>query len=278
MSPVPSELWQAIDAGRMVPYLGPGVLALAEGERLPASADQLVARLTARVSVPHKIRTNLTAAAQFIENFKHRKTVTAAMEEAFAPQVAPTPLHQWLAALPQLPLVVHAWYDDLPQQALAGRASWGMVQGVSQAEHFGVWSHAFQADGARLAGPDAGSDVGPDAWATLLYQPFGSVRPAANFLISDSDFVEVLTEIDIQTPIPDQVQTLRRSRSFLFLGCRFANQLERTFARQIIKRSSNFHWAVLPDEPTRNEAMFLREHGIRRIEAPLAAFAEALMA
>jgi hypothetical protein len=46
-----------------------------------------------------------------------------------------------------------------------------------------------------------------------------------NFLVSDSDYVEVLTEIDIQTPIPAVVQQRRTGRNFLFLGCRFSNQL-----------------------------------------------------
>jgi hypothetical protein len=41
----------------------------------------LAAVLTARVSVPGKIRHRLTAAAQFIENFKHRKTLVKAMDE-----------------------------------------------------------------------------------------------------------------------------------------------------------------------------------------------------
>ena len=41
------------------------------------------------------------------------------------------------------------------------------------------------------------------------------------------------------------------------------------FARQIIKRSSDKHWAVLPDEPTRNEASFLKEYNIERIPVSL---------
>jgi hypothetical protein len=53
------------------------------------------------VSVPGKIKNRLTAAAQFIENFKHRKTLVKAMDEAFALQAAPSPLHRWLAALPR---------------------------------------------------------------------------------------------------------------------------------------------------------------------------------
>ncbi|MGP6159235.1 MAG: SIR2 family NAD-dependent protein deacylase [Vulcanimicrobiaceae bacterium] len=262
------DIAAALDSGSAVPYLGSRLLTLAgEGCPLPASPETLVDRLTAKASVPHKIRKNLTAAAQFIENFKHRSTVKAAMTEAFAPSVEPTELHRMLAAQPALPLLVHAWYDDLPQKALAVRKSWGIVQGISQAEHFGTWVHYFNADGTRAEA---------SSWETLLYQPLGSTSPAGNFLLSDSDYVEVLTEIDIQTPIPQEVQELRADRHFLFLGCRFATQLDRVFARQIMKRSSAKHWAVLPEEPTRNEARFLAEQNIERLDLPLADFVEAL--
>lgn len=264
--------------GRIVPYIGPGVLELGEEPAaVPATPENLVGRLTAKASVPHKIRKNLTAAAQFIENFKHRKTVVAAMKEAFSPPARPNALHRYLATLPCIPMWVHAWYDNLPQHALAEYGvDWGAVQGVSQAEHFGAWVHYFDATGARREDLNASTAESP--WPTLLYQPMGSVSPAANFLVSDSDYVEVLTEIDIQTPIPRTVQSLRTGRSFLFLGCRFSNQLERIFAQQIIKRSSDRHWAVLPQEPTRNERRFLERYQIQRIETPLAEWIGALVA
>ena len=260
-------------AGNAIPYLGPGVLSLGEvGHQLPGSHSALVGHLTAKASVPHKIRTNLTATAQFIENFKHRKTVSTAMTEAFDREAQPTALHTLFMNMPLLPLVVHAWYDDLPQKALRGRSTdWGMAQGVSQAEHYGNWINYFDADGT-----DAGVDAtGHESWTTLLYQPLGSVWPARNFLVSDSDFVEVLTEIDIQTPIPESVQELRKGRSFVFLGCRFSTQMERMFARQIMKRSSEKHWAVLPEEPTRNEAHFLEQFNIERIAMTLSEFVSA---
>jgi hypothetical protein len=264
--------------GRLIPYLGPGVLSLSdEPAAVPATPEVLVGKLTAKATVPHKIRNNLTAAAQFIENFKHRKTVAAAMTAAFSPRMPTTALHRYLAALPNLPLCVHAWYDNLPQQALSEQGrSWGMVQGVSQAEHFGEWVHYFNTDGSRRK--DLNSATTEPSWPTLLYQPLGSVAPAANFLVSDSDYVEVLTEIDIQTPIPKMVQQLRSGRSFVFLGCRFSTQLERIFAQQIIKRSADEHWAVLPEEPTRNERRFLEQYHIQRIDTPLKEWAAGLIA
>jgi hypothetical protein len=256
--------------GKAIPYLGPGMLDLQyAGDQLPGSPLALAGRLTAKSSVPHKLKNNLSAAAQFIENFKHRRTVSNAMTEAFGADAQPTALHTLLMSLPALPLVVHAWYDDLPQKALRERSNWGMAQGVSQSEHFGNWVHYYDAHGSH-AGVEYG-DHGVD-WKTLLYQPLGSVWPERNYLVSDSDFVEVLTEIDIQTPIPEAVQELRRGRSFLFLGCRFSTQLERLFARQIMKRSSEKHWAILPEEPTRNEARFLDRFNIERIPMSLSEF------
>jgi hypothetical protein len=266
-SRVIEDVCVALEGGLAVPYLGPGMLSLVgDGCPVPSSTEALADKLTAKASVPHKIRKNLSAAAQFIENFKHRKTVKTVMTEAFRSSVQPTELHRFLAQVPHLPLIVQAWYDDLPQKALASRRSWGMAQGVSQAEHFGDWVYHYEPDGTIVP-------VEASGWDTLLYQPLGSVSPAENFLVSDSDYVEVLTEIDIQTPIPQAVQKLRAGRHFLFLGCRFATQLDRLFARQIMKRSSAKHWAVLPDELTKNEARFLVEQNIERIAMPLSEFA-----
>ncbi len=264
------EIKTGLATGRVIPYLGPGMLDLVVDCPVPGSPQALVQQLTAKVTVPHKVRNNLTAAAQFIENFKHRKTVASLMSDAFRARVTPAALHDYIAATFDLPLVVAVWYDNAMQNALAVRDHWGMAQGISQAEHFGTWVHYFDQNGAPATEADA------QHWPTLLYQPLGSTSPANNFLVSDSDYVEVLTEIDIQTPIPQVVQRRRSGRHFLFLGCRFSTQLERSFARQITKRSSDKHWAVLPGELTRNEARFLAEQKIQRIDLTLAEFSALL--
>ena len=264
---LPPQLIDGLRNGRVVPYFGPGVLDLTPGgSPVPAAPEALAVILTAKVTVPHKIRNRLTAAAQFIENFKHRKTLTSLMSAAFAPQVTPSPLHTYIASLSNLPLWVDAWYDDAAQNALAERSDWGQVQGLSQSEHFGTWTGYYDAAGTAV------TESAAAGWNTMLYKPIGSARPASNFLVSDTDYVEVLTEIDIQTPIPPKVQELRTGRHFLFLGCRFNDQLQRTFARQVMKRSSDHHWAVLPGELTRNELRFLEEQNIQHIDMPLQQF------
>lgn len=260
----------ALAEKRVIPYLGPGMLALTGQESLPATAAALAEQLSAKTTVPFKVRKNLTAAAQYIENFKHRKTLTSLMNEAFSHKAEPAPLHRHFAEL-QLPLIVDAWYDGAMATALAGQEGWGMLQGVSRAEHRDQWVKYYQPDGSAIEETQART------WRTVLYQPIGSARPAGNYIVSDSDYVEVLTEIDIQSPIPALVQELRKGRGFLFLGCRFDNQLTRSYARQIMKRSSDGpHWAVLPGELAKNEERFLKEQNITRLDMDLNAFFDAL--
>lgn len=266
-----NEILAGLEAGQVVPYLGTGIWAAATTPPAhPVDHLQLVAKLTERITVSHKLRKNLTGAAQYIENFKHRKTLTGLMNTAFQAHTTPSELHEFIASLHKLPLVVDAWYDDAMQQALAQHPDWGQVQGLSQAEHYGEWVRYYTAKG-ELADEETAKK-----WQTLLYRPLGSVNPAQNYIVSDSDYVEILTEIDIQTPIPPLVQQRRLGKNFLFLGCRFGYQLDRIFARQIMKRSSFQHWAFIEGELTKNEARFLKEMNITRLDMPLSTLIEAL--
>lgn len=266
------ELFGALARGEVIPYLGPGLLAQVPDCPIPDSQEKLAALLASQVTVPHKIRTRLTAVAQFIENFKHRKSLVQLMQQAFSPELAALPLQQALAGMADIPMIVDVWYGDAMRGAMlaSGRSDWGQVQGLSQSEHFGTWYQFYDAAGQAVEQQRAA------AWKTLLYQPIGAHAPAANYLVSDSDYVEVLTEIDIQTPIPPQVQALRQGRHFLFIGCRFNDQLQRSFARQIIKRSSARHWVVLPEPPSRNEQRFLEEYGISVVAMQTADFSALL--
>lgn len=257
---LPADVAEGLRAGTLAPYLGPGLLALCETSPVPSDGPSLAAFLCARSSVPGKIRQRVTAVAQFIENFKHRRTLVTLMDEAFATVPVPSALHRWIAALPA-PLIVDGWYDGTLRSALAARSDWAEVQGLSQSEHPGRWTGWF--------GPAGEPRAAPEAARVVLYKPWGARAPASNYLVSDTDFVEALTEIDIQTPIPAAVQDRRTRLGFVFLGCRFNDQLPRAYARQIMKRSAGPHYAVLPDAPTRMEARFLDEQGITRIAMPL---------
>jgi hypothetical protein len=251
-------------AGRLAPYLGPGVIEVVPGVSVPTSYEALAAFIGKKVALPRRARGNAWAAAQFVESRQHRATVTALLKEAFAADVAPQPLHRFLADLAP-PLIVDSWYDAALRRAFAKEADWVEVQGITRA---GIgearWFRAYDARGAEV--PIAAARGAK----TLVYKPHGGVAPAGNFLISDADYVEVLTEIDIQNPIPECVRERRAEVGFLFLGCRFNDQMLRTYARQIQKRSRGPNYAVFPDSAlTRMEQRFAAELGLDVVVCPL---------
>ena len=237
-----------LKAGTVIPYIGPGLTQLSPSEA-PMTPEALAAFFGTKVALPKRAKGNAWASAQHIESMKHRSTVSALMSQAFEPSIEPTPLHVYLASL-QLPMIVDSWYDATMRSAFKGRSDWGEIQGITRA---GIgedrWYRFYEADGTETTKERA------ETWKTILYKPHGSIAPAKNFLISDADYVEVLTEIDIQTPLPEAVRNRRSERSFLFVGCRFHDQLLRTYARQIMKRSTTAHHAIVDPGCTTRSAM-----------------------
>ncbi|MDL2410324.1 SIR2 family protein [Rhizobium calliandrae] len=266
-------LKEALVADELIPYLGPGLLRLSSAALpVPDGPAAVAAALNKRATVSSKIRSNMWSVAQFIEQRRHRRTLQAWMAEIFAPSVPPTALHLWLATLP-LSLIIDSWYDGTMRAGLRakGRTDVVEIQGITRAnEKADIWTKTYDLSGREL-GP------GPVA-ETVLYTPHGSVRPAANFLVSDSDYVEVLTEIDIQTPIPERVKERRTNRGFFFVGCRFDDQMLRIFARQIMKRSNGPYFAVIDAETmTKNERRFCAECAITLIDMPIGEVAAGLV-
>ncbi len=261
-----AEIKASLKAGQLIPYLGPGLLECgSEAPTVPISPEAVAEALHKRAPAPSRIRTNMWSVAQHIEQRRHRRTLQAWMSEIFAAEPQPTPLHRFLASLP-LPLIIDSWYDGAMRAALIEtmRSDVANIQGITRAGEFrDIWTKTYDFAGIETA---CLNETG-----TILYQPHGGARPAGNFLVADSDYVEVLTEIDIQTPIPDEVKHRRQGCGFLFLGCRFDDQMLRTYARQVMKRSLHPHFAVVDASAlTKNERRFIASQGITALDIPLA--------
>lgn len=266
-----NDALDAVAAGKMIPYIGPGVSALTDG--VPASPDALCAMIEAEIRVPKRASGNLWSAGQYVESRKFRATLNDIIERSFQASMGKVnEVHEALAAM-RPPMIVDVWYDDGLLAAMAGKTDWGWTQGVSRnGEWIEIWTRSYESDGTERA-----EGVDP-SWGTLIYKPHGLARKGSSFLMSDSDYVEVLTEIDIQTPIPEEVRARRTNRDFLFLGCRFDDQMLRIFARQITKRSRGNHIAVIEGPLTRMEEKFIEELGITRLDLPMSSVKSALCA
>lgn len=262
------EAMNEVAGGKRIAYLGPGVSELSGGTA-PTTPEALCAKIEAEVRAPRRASGNMWSVAQYVESRKFRATLNDIVQRAFADSGAgANPIYDWIARV-KPPMVVDVWYDDGLLDAMKP-GNWGLVQGVSRnGEWIDIFTRTYDSAGTEIDAPDP-------AWETLVYKPHGRAAKGSSFLLSDSDYVEVLTEIDIQRPIPEEVQARRTGRPFLFVGCRFDDQMLRTFARQIVKRSSTGHIAVIEGPLTRMEQRFMEELGITRLDLPVSALSEAL--
>lgn len=260
----PTEALEKIAAllkkDRLVVYLGPDIYPEPPG--YPVTGEALAARLSEKVAVPGRLKGKVHEIAQYIESHKHRKTLLSLAEEIFRTGTPPAPVHRFLKEHP-LGLVVDSWYGSASTEALVEPGGI-QISGVSRAEYRDRW---YRIDRRTKDGWTPVEEASPKD--RVLYRPLGTRIPATELLLSDADFVEVLTEIDIQTPIPAWVQAHRTGRSFLFLGCRFDSQTSRIFARQIMKRSGTEHFAVITGTPTVKERTFFEREGITVLPVPL---------
>jgi hypothetical protein len=267
-----TDIAKRMKAGDVIPFLGPALTELTS-PTVPMTPEALADFFGTKVALPRRAKGNAWSAAQHIESMRHRSTVSALMNEAFSPRVEPSPLLVYLASLP-LPLIIDTWYDGAARLAFGDRTDWGEIQGITRAGlNEDRWYRFYDASGAESNAAAA------ESWKTILYKPHGGVTPAKNFLISDADYVEVLTEIDIQTPIPDIVKNRRTERTFLYIGCRFHDQLLRTYGRQISKRSVAPHYVIIDqDKLSKNERRYFLAQGLVPIALPLQRACEIIIA
>ncbi len=276
------EVMRAFVAGRLVPVLGPGAASVA--------GDELALLLAERFG----LNTHDRGLAYVCQAVAARNGIGPLHDElhlALDRDVAPTPLHSWLAALP--PLLRDR---GLPQQLI-----------VSTCFHTGV-ERAFEAAGEELdvvvyvaSGRDRGKFLHippgsapvvvdePNAYAGLaleersaLLKIHGHVdrsatRERESFAVSEDDHIDYLVAGDAAGSVPVQIAARLRRSHLLFLGYGVDDWSLRVFLRRVWggDRFSYRSWAVQAEvEHVAGELW--RERGAEVYDVSLGTYAEEL--
>ena len=157
-----------------------------------------------------------------------------------------------------VPLVVDSWYDDAMRAALRGP---GTRLGRDPGHHAraAITSTSGRRPTIRRA-PGLASRRRTRAHSSLLAawrRRAGAELPGRRLRLCRGADGNRHPDAD-----PRSVKAAPRKRGFVFLGCRFHDQMLRTYARQIIKRSKGPHYAVA--ETSRADAQ--RAEVLRRPE------------
>lgn len=259
------DLIAGLKSGEIVPYLGPGVLAdvrnAATGAAIPADSNSLILAMNDGRPMSPKLMYEFPRAAMNVELKRGRSAVTRFLVRTYGDTVwTRGAVHDWIRELAP-PYVIDVNRDTQLQDSYAGVAH-NLIVGVARIGGTDYRYKLYLWDGAAYV---KASVVLPEL--PILFKPMGTPRPEANFIASDADYVDFITELMGGFSIPPEVKTLRKGKQYLLMGLRLNRDTERMVMADMIHASANpAGWALIP-EPTDKERRFCKRLGLELIES-----------
>ena len=258
--------------GSVVPYLGAGaragVVDTQSGRPIPADSDGLILAMNNGQPMAPKLMFEFPRAAMHVELKKGRGALKKFLDATYRDTAwSASPLHAWLAAQ-GIPYIVDANRDTLLQKEYASRPH-TLIVGVARIAGTDYRFKVFHYDGTAYRGVDQ-DDV--DVSLPVLFKPLGTPLPESNYIASDADFVDYITELMGGFAIPGFVKRMRQGRRYLLLGMRLNRDTERMVLSDILFGASQpAGWALIPNA-TDKEKRFLEKLNLQLVPADVADF------
>ena len=259
------KLLAGLKDGSIVPYLGPGVLAdvknAATGAPIPADSDSLIYAMNDGKPMAPKLMYEFPRAAMNVELKRGRSAVTKFLNRTYG-ETAWTrgAVHDWLKGIaPHYVIDINRdtqlqdSYADVPHNLIVGIARLG---GTDFRYKLYFW------DGVAYQKTEVINPALP-----ILYKPMGTPKPEANYIASDADYVDFITELMGGFSIPPEVKELRKGKQYLFMGLRMNRDTERMVLSDVIYAAAEpAGWALIAN-PTDKERRFCKKQKLEVIEA-----------
>jgi len=266
------NMLSGLSEGSVVPYLGPGaldgVLNPATGSAIPADSDSLILAMNGGQPMAPKLMFEFPRAAMNIELKRGRSTLNRFLDTTYRDtQWSSSALHEWLAQS-RLPYIIDTNRDTQLQKQYATTPHnliVGTARIASKEYRFRLFHH--NGTGYSLIEQEA-----VDASLPILFKPLGTPLPESNYIASDADFVDYITELMGGFALPGFIKRMRQGKRYLLLGLRLNRDTERmVFSEIIFGADQPAGWALIP-HPTDKEKRFLGRFNIEIINAAVSDF------
>ena len=265
--------------GRLVPVLG-------------ADVADLTLRLAERFEYPANGGA-LPQVAQYIAVMKGSGPLYDELHALLDPDLQPTVLHRFFAALPPLlrergaphQLIVTTSYDLALERAfLDAGEEFDVVSYLAAGRNRGKFCHvAPDGTGTLIEVPNTYATELSLERRTIILKLHGQVSRSADdrewesFVVTEDDYIEYLAQSEVASVVPVALGAKLRRSHFLFLGYTMADWnlrllLHRLWGDQPLSYRS---WAVQP-EPMPIEREFWRRRDVDVLEIPLERYVTAL--
>ena len=108
----------------------------------------------------------------------------------------------------------------------------------------------------------------------ILFKPMGTPRSEADFIASDADYVDYITELMGGFAIPDFLKEYRKNKQYLLIGVPLNRDTERMVMSDIIYSGQSAKGWVLNNNPTQKEQRFCEKMGLKIISSDVTSLLE----
>lgn len=268
-----SELLSGLVSGlrdnRIVPYLGPGVLKgannKATGESIPADSESLILAMNDGRPMAPKLMYEFPRAAMNQELKRGRAFVSQFLSRLYGDtQWTRAPFHEWLKEV-RPAYVIDINRDTQLQDSYADRPH-TLIHGVARITASDYRFKIYYHDGISYAEIDQ-EQVDPTL--PILFKPMGSPFPEPNFIASDADYVDYITELMGGFAIPGFLKEYRKGKQYLLIGVPLTRDSERMVMSDIVFGANERKGWVLNKTPNDKERRFCKRLGLEIVDADL---------
>ena len=256
-----------IKSGEVVPFIGMGVFKdtkTEDGTQIPFDSDSMILSLNSGRAMSPRLMYEYSRAAMSLEHRKGRPFIEQMTFHIFNSKPYEMPLvYKWLSTL--MPRYVIDLNMDDSLLKVYEKAEHFLITGVSRImadfDRFLVYKYDVKNKIYHRIDKSALSDTMP-----ILFKPLGCVIPEKNFIVSDADFVDWLTEAMGGYSIPPFIKHYKEGKSYLFMGVDFDRDTFRMVANEITMGLTSGYLVNDKEKITKKEEKFLTSHNIEKIQ------------
>ena len=273
-SSVFSEILSGLYDNQVIPYLGPGVLfdsvSKIDGQPIPADSDSLILAMNGGKPMAPKLMYEFPRAAMNQELKRGRNFLTEFLDKVYGQtKWTRSSVHEWLAEW-RPKYIVDINRDTQLLDSYADEEHTlivGLARVIGNSFRFKI----FHYDGSSYFEIPQEQ---VDKKLPILFKPMGCPVPESNYVASDADYVDYITELMGGFAIPNFLKEYRQGKKYLLLGLPLNRDSERMVMSDIVYGADEHKGWFLRKNPTDKEKRFSEKMGFELIEADSREFLE----
>lgn len=262
-----SEILEGLYDNTVVPYLGPGVLFDAKnkltGAPMPADSHSLILAMNNGNPMAPKLMYEFPRAAMNLELKRGRNFLGQFLTQLYGEtEWTRAAVHNWLAEW-QPRYIIDINRDGQLQDSYSDEEH-TLIVGLARITATHYRFKIYHYDGNEYLEIEQEQ---ADPNLPVLFKPMGTAKPEPNFVASDADYVDYITELMGGFAIPDFLKAYRKDKRYLLIGMPLNRDSERMVMSDITYDAGQPRGWVLNKNPTAKEQRYCQKIGLQIIDA-----------